>query len=104
MKPTHTLISLTLAPRPENMHCYVVSNDKRAVLRASDRMLEELKQRGIDVMIPVVLATPLTGKYIKQVQQEFSKVSPEITECIRTMKDQHLSIVGCSRAVRLIRR
>jgi hypothetical protein len=94
MKPEHTLLSLPLTPRPENLHCYLVSNDKSAVQAAGDRMLAEAERRGIDVALPVILATPLTGEYIKRVQRAFSRVSAEVADCIATMKDQHLSIVG----------
>jgi len=94
MKKYHYLISMHLTPRPETMHCYVVSNRKDAAKGAASRMLDVMDEHGIVPILPMFMQTPLTGEYIERVQETFTRLSPEVGECIATMKDHHLSIIS----------
>jgi hypothetical protein len=91
----HYLISLAL-DCSAHIHCYLMSDDRRYLSAAADRMLTEAGKLGCAPLDGLMLATPLTAD-VEAVRSIIRKRNANAEELFRTAVDFHWSVfVTCS--------
>ena len=89
----HFLISLAL-DRCAHMHCYLMTDDKRYLRVAADRLLNEAEKLGCSPLMGVM--TPL-GDNVEAVREIIRKRGAEEQRLLREATDFHFSIwVTCA--------
>src|SRR5262249_49092815 len=83
---------LTITPDPAvHLHCYVMTNDKRNVMAALNKMLEVAESTGAR-FVPIVLQTELRDE-ADTVRDIISK-DEKVKQTLAAAKDFHVSIFG----------
>jgi hypothetical protein len=91
----HFLLSFAL-DCSANMHCYLMSDDRRYLQAAADRMLTEAEKLGCYPLNGMMLATPITAD-VALVREIISKRNAEAEHLFRTATDFHWSVfVTCA--------
>jgi hypothetical protein len=86
----HYLITLPLDPGV-HMHCYLMCDGGYdAAAAMGERMFAMAEERGIRIMMPVILSTKLdTGV---EIVREFVRQMPEAERELETAKDYHCTV------------
>jgi hypothetical protein len=85
----HYLLTIPLAG--DNLHGYVMTNDKRYVSAVLDKMLDEvILMTGDRMALPMVLQTELGDA--AGVVRDIIAADPQMRECLLAAKDFHFSV------------
>lgn len=92
----HYLISLPFGAL--FMHCYVMSNDRNILEKASAKLLHEVETKLGPVQMPVVLSTgPLKPATVRYVRRVLTECYPDAKRRLDEATDFHMTIWGLSR-------
>jgi hypothetical protein len=87
----HYLISLSLAP-DANLHCYLMSANQADTLDAASWLLVEAEKLSGQVLLPMVLATPLAADDREAVRAIVAARGAEVQRLLQEADDFHFSI------------
>ena len=86
----HFLISLAL-DRCAHAHLYLMTDDRRYLRAAADRLLTEAEKLGCSPLTGMMLATPITAD-VALVREIISKRSADAEQLFRTATDFHWTV------------
>ena len=96
-KIQHYLITVKLNSNFD-LHCYLMTNDKKIIQAATNKLCDEAEKIGIG-FLPVVLQTTLANADggpdgVDIVREILGKNSEEARETLKTAHDFHMTIFG----------
>lgn len=89
MSIEHYLLSLNVNPQM-HMHCYLMSNDKRNIEEASNKMMDTVESTGFKLPAPIVLITRLSTGV--DLVRAILSMSESVRQNLETATDFHVSI------------
>jgi hypothetical protein len=90
----HFLLSLPLGAMW--MHCYLMSNDRRAVEGASNRMIKIAEDNGADALVPMFAVTDLDHDGVKSVRKLVRELAPDGGKTLARATDFHMTVWAMS--------
>ena len=85
----HYLISLPLPRQGMDAHCYLMTNNPAHVEVAANKLVHSIEQAGGEVVVPIVLSTPLSSASARKVRAAVRKISTDRGKTLSEAKNFH---------------